>query len=222
MCAENFEYNKYLSHLGAPIISPLYEKDNRQEIIKKIKELKFLRNILNKILIESGDDILKFKYINLLKRFGIDDSSIVGAINSINVKLLNLDKKLKDSDKKSKKIKITIEKNSYQIRFSSPNLLKFKDYKKLAISPNFTHAYDACLLMRSIEDLHEIGVETFCIHDSLGTKTVFSRIAISVYKINLIASVEENMKKGYFPYKSGVTFPVDIQKGIWESESLFF
>lgn len=222
MCNENFEINKYFSHLSAPIIAPIYEKDNRSDIINQIKELKTLKNMLKSELLNFGEDISKFKYKGLLKRNKTLGKNITETINELDLKLSGLNDKLSISDKKSKKIKITIDGKSYQMRFSSPNLLNFKRYKKLAVSPNFTHAYDACLLMKSIEDLYSMGVETFCIHDSIGTKIIFSRIAISVYKINLITSVNDNINKGYFPYKKGIKFPVNVQNGIWDSESLFF
>lgn len=222
MCDENFEINKYFSHLNAPIIAPIYEKDNRSDIIKQIKDLKNIKNILNRDFLNYDGDISGFKYKGLLKGHNVWGENLSETIYKLELKLVSLNNKLKLSDKKSKKIKITVDGKSYQIRFSSPNLLKFKNYKKLAVSPNFTHAYDACLLMKSVEDLYSIGVETFCIHDSIGTKSIFSRIAISVYKINLIMSVNENINKGYFPYKKGINFPVNVQDGIWESDSLFF
>lgn len=214
MCDENFEINKYFSHLNAPIIAPIYEKDNRSDIIKQIKDLKNIKNILNRDFLNYDSDISGFKYKGLLKGHNVWGENLSETIYKLELKLVSLNNKLKLSDKKSKKIKITVDGKSYQIRFSSPNLLKFKNYKKLAVSPNFTHAYDACLLMKSVEDLYSIGVETFCIHDSIGTKSIFSRIAISVYKINLIMSVNENINKGYFPYKKGINFPVNVQDGI--------
>jgi len=71
-----------------------------------------------------------------------------------------------------------------------------------AIAPNITHAYDAAILLNTIESLRKLRIPCTCIHDSIGCRLEHLPIVIFMYKYNLICTVKEyySNKSRYFPY----------------------
>lgn len=77
-----------------------------------------------------------------------------------------------------------------------------------AIAPNITHAYDAAILLNTIENLRKLRIPCTCIHDSIGCRLEHLPIVIFMYKYNLISTVKEyySNKSRYFPYTTSESY----------------
>lgn len=126
-------------------------------------------------------------------------------------------------DLTSIKKKIYVNKKTYQVRISSPLLLKENEKKNInSAAPNIIHSYDSYVLINTINDLKSMGVGALCIHDAIGVPIKYVTLVNKVYKINLIKTVRKNIKSGFFPYQKNIDFGgLNIEHEIFNSDTLF-
>ena len=128
---------------------------------------------------------------------------------------------LEEDDLYTRRINVSIKpKYRYQFRVQKlsghrPDTRK----NKTAIAPNITHAYDASLLINTLQILQKLNIQALCIHDAIGTNIGLIAIVTTVYKIELITTVNEYYKNNrYYPYTDAlqeytlgeIAYPQDI------------
>jgi hypothetical protein len=111
---------------------------------------------------------------------------------------------LLENNNYTRRVNVTIR-QSIRIQFRIARLsnnLTDTQRSSAAIAPNITHAYDAAILLSTIESLRKLRIPCACIHDSIGCRLEHLPIVIFMYKYNLVCTVKEyySNKSRYFPY----------------------
>jgi len=96
-----------------------------------------------------------------------------------------------------------------------------------AIAPNITHAYDAAILLSTIESLRKLRIPCACIHDSIGCRLEHLPIVMFMYKYSLICTVKEyySNKSRYFPYTTSEPYSlanIHFPDELLNSTNLFY
>lgn len=228
-CRENFTVENFKNHSEIPIIFENLVPSKRHDIIKEIKLFKFIKNKLENKMGEDDslglDELLK-TWSPFLNKKNIRCGSIGGGLTcleKIKARITKLEHRLEMDDLTSIKKKIYVNKKTYQVRISSPLLLKENEKKNInSAAPNIIHSYDSYVLINTINDLKSMGVGALCIHDAIGVPIKYVTLVNKVYKINLIKTVRKNIKSGFFPYQKNIDFGgLNIEHEIFNSDTLF-
>lgn len=223
LCKKNKITKKYIyNHFNIPIITPVYKIVDRLSILNKIK---FYKNNLNKLCDMWCIDmktISSDKFDEIYKKCNIDGVKIINLWKSLN----RLKKKIKENDSDTRRIVVYILKKRYQFRVSIIQRRNINVQKlNTAITPNITHAYDAAILMKTLEKLKKYGINSMCIHDSIGTNVELINIVIYLYKETLVESIAFSIRgERYYPYTNDKQYNlanIDYINEIMASDNLF-
>jgi hypothetical protein len=138
------------------------------------------------------------------------------------LKSIQLQKKLLiESNFCTRRINVVVKKNiriQFRVSCVTNNLIDLQR-SNTAIAPNITHAYDAAILLSTIEKLTNLRIPCVCIHDSIGCRLEHLPIIIYMYKYSLISTVTAYYSQDtrYFPYTkndpyelANISFPEEI------------
>lgn len=228
LCLKKFNIRTFRNHNGLPLINTHLHSVNRYEIMKVIDNIKSVTKSLKSLDVEDASEINEknFDFFKLMSKYikkrKLNKSNCLIELAN---KLDNTNKALKKTDEFTIKKKIYIlGKDTYQIRVDNIKKLKKNNRKiKSAYAPNITHTYDSSILFNTLYVLKMLGITALCIHDSIGVNLPLSEIVSMIYKIELVKTIQYNIKNGYTPYEPDIQFPkgLDLYNEIYKSESLF-
>lgn len=203
ICNKMKDYDVFIwkNDVDLPIAPINTRKSKRQELIKKLNELKMKKN-----------DIL--------------DKEVIKKIES---KIKVIKEKMKNDDRlfwKRTMVRIKGNKIIKNIYIRIPNSEKIIDKRMTlqALAPNSIHSYDASVMFLCIKICREIGIEILVIHDCIGCRVIDAPIVKKIFKIANLIILKKSINIIPFPIKENNINHMEYEKlkiKILESENFF-
>lgn len=237
-CKTNYDATKPVySHFKIPIFTRTSKVLNRSIILRKLKTkraalcalLETTPSLKNYHTL--ADTQLKASLLEELNRPQLDEEAtqaVQQALKFLNAIQIQQSALLK-SDLSTRRVNVIVQKTT-RIQFRLTRLNdKLLDLQRsaTAIAPNVTHAYDAAILLSTIESLRQLNVPCMCIHDSIGCRLEHAPIIIYLYKFNLVKTVKEYyyQRSRYYPYTLDDPYQlasIEFPKELLNSTNLFY
>jgi hypothetical protein len=225
------------SHFKIPIFTRTIKVLNRSTILRKLKVKKqILRDLLRGL--PDAKDLNSLTEAQLALRLAQELNQLTTETeNKYNlqqayklVKTIQTQKKaLLESNACTRRVNVIIR-QATRIQFRLARLDNNSidiQRSSTAIAPNITHAYDAAILLYTVEKLSNLRIPCMCIHDSIGCRLEHLPITIYMYKYNLISTVKEYYSQNtrYFPYSTTESYAlanIRFPEEILNSTNLFY
>lgn len=202
------------SHFKIPIFTRTLKVFNRSAMLRKLKVKKQLLHDLLRNLPEFKDfnsltEVqLELKLAQELSLLTSDSEKKYNLQQAYKlIKTIQIQKKaLLESNACTRRVNVIIRRTTriqFRVACLNNNSIDIQR-SSTAIAPNITHAYDAAILLHTIEKLSNLCIPCMCIHDSIGCRLEHLPITIFMYKYSLISTVKEYFlqKTRYFPYST--------------------
>jgi hypothetical protein len=225
------------SHFKIPIFTRTIKILNRSETLRKLKTKKLLlREILQLLpniknyrdLADAQLVLLLTQELNQLPKNEENTYKIQQALKLIKSVQAHT-QALAENNNCTRRVNVIIRRIAriqFRVACLNNNLIDIQR-SSTAIAPNITHAYDAAILLSTVENLRSLHIPCICIHDSIGCRLEHLPIMLYLYKYNLIATVEEyySGKSRYFPYTTSEPYSladISFPKELLNSTNLFY
>lgn len=202
------------SHFRIPIFTRTIKVLNRSTILRKLKVKKqLLHDLLQSFSNLKGLNSLTEAQLELrlaqeLSQLTADTESKYNLQQAYKLtKTIQTQKKaLLESSTHTRRVNVIIRRATriqFRVARLNNNSIDLQR-SSTAIAPNITHAYDAAILLYTVEKLGNLHIPCMCIHDSIGCRLEHLPITIYMYKYSLISTVKEyySQKTRYFPYSA--------------------
>jgi len=225
------------SHFKIPIFTRTIKVVNRSVILRKLKVKKqLLQDLLQNL--PSIKDLNSLTEVQLELRLAQELNQPTTSAESKYslqqahklIKAIQAQKKaLLESSAHTRRVNVIIRRTTrIQFRLTRLNNNSIDIQRSsTAIAPNITHAYDAAILLYTVEKLSNLRIPCMCIHDSIGCRLEHLPITIYMYKYNLISTVKEYYLQNtrYFPYSTTEAYElanIRFPEELLNSTNLFY
>lgn len=237
-CKKEFDASSPVySHFKIPIFTRTIKVFNRTTTLRKLKAKKqHLAELLQSIhsienLSDLTDNQLELKLTQEIKQLSADAENTYNLYQArkILIAIQTQKKILAESNACTRRVNVIIRKTTriqFRVARLNSSLIDLQR-SNTAIAPNITHAYDAAILLSTIEKLGTLQIPCACIHDSIGCRLEHLPIVIYLYKHSLISTVEKyySQKTRYFPYSTTEPYEladISFPKELLNSSNLFY